>query len=1082
MSLKIVLDTRDAVTSANAFAKAIERVAKSTKLLGVSSDEVMRATKGMARRFGTTAKAAERLANASNGATAGMNNAAKAADRVDKSTKRAAGSTSKMASSMKRMLATYVGFRAVTGAVRTLAELEQGIVTLGTVTGSTEEELASLQATAVRVAQATKFTPKETTKALLELSRAGQSAALASESLIHVSNLAAAGVLDLGTAAGLTAATMAQFKNQSVTASEVAATFVAVADRTKSTVITLGSAMGQAGQAAAQFGINVEDTVIAIGQLQTAGIQASRSGRAIKTILSSLATANKRSRSRGAMEQMNLSAEDLIAKKGDLFGLFKRIKDATEDKSAQERVGILTSLVGKDFYAILAEAMNSVDEMVDLRNELASKNEELSSKAQKQNDTLSGSLLDVSSAYQEVLLSAGDAGATGALKSFFTTVASSMRILFGLKGALAQGTSNAKLLADAIKGIGLGVGLALTAKAVIGIGAAAITATRAMRGLSLASKAASLASPYTAVIAAVAAITVAVGQWGAAEAKRHQEFTARNNAISGAEDQGLLRDTDSSGKNKALERQIKELGTVEANLEASFAAIAGKSFNPASLKKYFDLFNKESFDALKLADKGGFQGGFSTSEFGRRKKPGSIIGPVSINPPADQLADVKAQALEELRLRKQSIALRIKERAEVIEAGQEEEAINKYAIELLKETRRLEKANAMTRLREAAASEDVSKKEISAMQAKIAMARVAVETSKAKLGLTDAEKQSVIDLSNLETGEAVKKAKAAVEAKKIAKQDRENSKARIEAANDRQKQFDKQFDNAVEELEQGEKLEAHLKEVARLRALAAMTPEQAAIVSAAYDASKAITDLGGTAAQAAAGGTQAGNDISTAQQAAANQEKIAEAKDKAIEQIETEKAQLEAIGASVGNQFATAFEAIASGSMTAKEAFKSMAADMIKQLIRIAMVKAATNFAMSFAGGAPSVTDTSTQGFNGANGPTAFDYQQQGGIIPAQLGTVISSPTTIQRGGRNYSISEGGGSTPEAVFPLVKNAKGQLGIDGGGGGGSGIFNISFPGIRTAQEARSAKRTMTQQISTVIAASEKKRNMSGMRPK
>ena len=93
--------------------------------------------------------------------------------------------------------------------------------------------------------------------------------------------------------------------------------------------------------------------------------------------------------------------------------------------------------------------------------------------------------------------------------------------------------------------------------------------------------------------------------------------------------------------------------------------------------------------------------------------------------------------------------------------------------------------------------------------------------------------------------------------------------------------------------------------------------------------------------------------------------------------------------------------------------------------------------------------------------------RQTGGIIPAQVGQIISSPTVVQRGGRNYSISEGGGSTPEAVMPLMRDSQGRLGVAGGGGDSTNI-TMNFPNVQTTQEARALRSTLNQQMNTLLA--------------
>ena len=124
---------------------------------------------------------------------------------------------------------------------------------------------------------------------------------------------------------------------------------------------------------------------------------------------------------------------------------------------------------------------------------------------------------------------------------------------------------------------------------------------------------------------------------------------------------------------------------------------------------------------------------------------------------------------------------------------------------------------------------------------------------------------------------------------------------------------------------------------------------------------------------------------------------------------------------------------------------------------------------------AQAVLQDATEGLANSLGDGLSDFfsgggatpNQTGGIIPAQFGQIMTSPTVVSRGGRNYSISEGGGSTPEAVMPLMRDKNGRLGVSGGGGGSTNI-TMNFPNVQTTQEARNMRSTMRQQVRSVLS--------------
>lgn len=121
--------------------------------------------------------------------------------------------------------------------------------------------------------------------------------------------------------------------------------------------------------------------------------------------------------------------------------------------------------------------------------------------------------------------------------------------------------------------------------------------------------------------------------------------------------------------------------------------------------------------------------------------------------------------------------------------------------------------------------------------------------------------------------------------------------------------------------------------------------------------------------------------------------------------------------------------AMADGTKTVKEAFRDMAAEIIKELYRILVVQQMVNAAKSFFG------------FPFADGG-AFSGGSQ--IQAYADGGVVGSPTTFpMAGGKTGLMGEAG---PEAIMPLKRGANGKLGVQMEGGGGDTINvvqNFSF---------------------------------------
>ena len=117
------------------------------------------------------------------------------------------------------------------------------------------------------------------------------------------------------------------------------------------------------------------------------------------------------------------------------------------------------------------------------------------------------------------------------------------------------------------------------------------------------------------------------------------------------------------------------------------------------------------------------------------------------------------------------------------------------------------------------------------------------------------------------------------------------------------------------------------------------------------------------------------------------------------------------------------FMSIIDGTMSVKDAFKSMAADIIKELYRVLvvqqMVNAISGVITGYVSPAPATTAANGGAFSGGN------------VIPFASGGVVGSPTNFaMSGGRTGLMGEAG---PEAIMPLKRGADGKLGVATSGG-------------------------------------------------
>jgi hypothetical protein len=164
---------------------------------------------------------------------------------------------------------------------------------------------------------------------------------------------------------------------------------------------------------------------------------------------------------------------------------------------------------------------------------------------------------------------------------------------------------------------------------------------------------------------------------------------------------------------------------------------------------------------------------------------------------------------------------------------------------------------------------------------------------------------------------------------------------------------------------------------------------------------------------------------------------------KAIEEqqsvLEDARKQQEALVDFIGSSMENSLMGIVDGTMSVKDAFKSMAADIIKELYRVLVVQQLVNSAKMAMGG-----------FFADGG--AFSGGSQ--IQAYANGGIVGGPTTFpMSGGKTGLMGEAG---PEAIMPLKRGANGKLGVQMEGGGGDTIvvnqsFNFQANGDATIKQ-------------------------------
>jgi TP901 family phage tail tape measure protein len=186
-------------------------------------------------------------------------------------------------------IATYFGINAFVGVVNGAADLEEVLSRVQSATGASADEMAALRAAAEDAGATTKFTSTEAAGALENLAKAGLNSKDAIATLPAVLALAQAGNIELATASEYVTKAVMGMGLAFTDAGRVADVLAKGANATNTSVEGLAQALSYAAPVANSLGLSLETTVAIIGKFADAGIDASRAGTALNSILSQFA-------------------------------------------------------------------------------------------------------------------------------------------------------------------------------------------------------------------------------------------------------------------------------------------------------------------------------------------------------------------------------------------------------------------------------------------------------------------------------------------------------------------------------------------------------------------------------------------------------------------------------------------------------------------------------------------------------------------------------------------------------------------------------------------------------------------------
>ena len=308
--------------------------------------------------------------------------------------------------------------RALRNSFDIIKNFDQAQANLASVLGVTRDEMSGLTEMAKKLGATTKFTASEVSELQLEFAKLGFTQKEIEGVTEATLQLAAASGTDLGNAASITGSTIRAFGLDVSETQRVVDVMAKSFSASSLDINKFQTAMGNVAPVAASAGLTVEETTAMLGTLTDAGIDASTAGTGLRNVFLELSKTGMTFEE--AMNQIS-SASDKNAVSLSLFG--KR---------------------GATIGTILANSGSQIELLTDRLNNAGGAAQEM---ADKQLDTLQGSIQLLNSAWEGLILKMSETSdGTGKLKTAIDLLTTAITFLTENSKKIAETSDAIKIL------------------------------------------------------------------------------------------------------------------------------------------------------------------------------------------------------------------------------------------------------------------------------------------------------------------------------------------------------------------------------------------------------------------------------------------------------------------------------------------------------------------------------------------------------------------------------------------------------------------------------------------------------------
>ena len=248
-------------------------------------------------------------------------------------------------------------------------DFEQGMAKVQAISGATGSELQALTEKAKEIGESTQWSASQAAEGLQYLSMAGWDTQSMLAGITPIVNLATASTENLGTVSDIVSDALTAFGLSASDTTEFCDVLAATMANSNTNVAMLGETFQYAAPLAGALGFSMQDVATAAGLMANAGIKASVSGTALRTLFASMG--EKIELTGQAFDKTTISTKNQDGTMRNLNDIIVDLRSSFQQMTEAEKTSNAEVISGKTGMAGLLAVMNATDEEFNsLRNSI----------------------------------------------------------------------------------------------------------------------------------------------------------------------------------------------------------------------------------------------------------------------------------------------------------------------------------------------------------------------------------------------------------------------------------------------------------------------------------------------------------------------------------------------------------------------------------------------------------------------------------------------------------------------------------------------------------------------------------------